>query len=201
MNECLEDALAFAAKGWKVFPCYYGSKIPATRRGFLDATTDHDKIVEWFGAYKKNIGLATGKESGVVVIDYDGYKPDTLPLAVLEEKLGPLPETFKISTRAGGLHLYFNYPEGRDLRSYNGQLGKGVDVRSDGGYVLTEGARVYADKNGPDGEHTSMNCEPIADLPPAWIDAWEALNATQDALKAKKLAAEQAKAAKQAALL
>ena len=37
----LRQALAFAARGWPVFPCQPGQKIPATRHGFRDATTDH----------------------------------------------------------------------------------------------------------------------------------------------------------------
>ncbi len=34
----LDQALAFAGHGWPVFPCQPGSKEPATRHGFRDAT-------------------------------------------------------------------------------------------------------------------------------------------------------------------
>jgi hypothetical protein len=39
-----EQALAYAAHGWPVFPCQPGGKQPATPHGFHDATTDPDKI-------------------------------------------------------------------------------------------------------------------------------------------------------------
>ena len=44
----LRRALAFAAHGWPVFPCQSGQKIPATRHGYLDATTDQQQITRWF---------------------------------------------------------------------------------------------------------------------------------------------------------
>ena len=38
----LRQALAYARRGWPVFPCQPGQKIPATPHGFRDATTDPD---------------------------------------------------------------------------------------------------------------------------------------------------------------
>ena len=37
-------ALAYASRGWPVFPCQPGTKEPATRHGFHDASTDPDQI-------------------------------------------------------------------------------------------------------------------------------------------------------------
>ena len=36
----LRQALAYAARGWPVFPCHAGQKTPATAHGYRDATTD-----------------------------------------------------------------------------------------------------------------------------------------------------------------
>ena len=36
----LRQALAYARRGWPVFPCLPGQKIPATKHGYQDATTD-----------------------------------------------------------------------------------------------------------------------------------------------------------------
>ena len=39
-DHALRQALAYARRGWPVFPCLPGQKVPATRHGFRDATTD-----------------------------------------------------------------------------------------------------------------------------------------------------------------
>ena len=39
-NPMLAAALRYALANWPVFPCIPGEKVPATRHGFLDATTD-----------------------------------------------------------------------------------------------------------------------------------------------------------------
>lgn len=92
---------------WFVFPCYTVNldgecscgdskckspgKHPRTRHGFKDATTDLDKITEWWAeSPDANIGLATGKVSGIVVIDIDvaknGEQSGFDSLEELEEK-------------------------------------------------------------------------------------------------------------------
>lgn len=42
----LRQALAYAARGWLVFPCLPGQKIPATSHGYKDATADEQQIIE-----------------------------------------------------------------------------------------------------------------------------------------------------------
>jgi Bifunctional DNA primase/polymerase, N-terminal len=44
----LADALDYAAQGRAVFPCRPGTKEPATRRGFKDATTNPATIRRWW---------------------------------------------------------------------------------------------------------------------------------------------------------
>ena len=57
----LRQALAYARSGWPVFPCQRGAKIPATRHGFRDATTDPVQITSWFGRGSGwNLAIATG---------------------------------------------------------------------------------------------------------------------------------------------
>ena len=195
-----ETAKALLARGWKIFPVVPGFKFPACPHGFLDATDDPEQIGAWFGRGNKNIGLATGDASGVVVIDFDSYKEEcTSALQVLMDKLGNLPQTYTVQTRAGGWHLYFKKPEGFDLRSYNNVIAKGVDLRANGGYVLTEGCYVKDDKYGPGGSYTVRRDLPIAELPKEWAEAWQALNIPHDEATAKKAARAAAKAAKEAA--
>ncbi len=69
-----EQAQAYAAHGWPVFPCQPGSKQPATRHGFLDATTDPDQITWWWRHQADaNLAIATGHPG-----------PDVLVLPVTE---------------------------------------------------------------------------------------------------------------------
>ena len=75
----LEEALAYAARGWKVFPVRPGLKTPATPNGFKDATTDTEQIRLWWSEGPKyNIGVATDSDS-FTAIDPDGpHGPDLL---------------------------------------------------------------------------------------------------------------------------
>src|SRR5262245_64566830 len=66
-------ALRLVEWGLAVFPLKPRDKAPATRHGFKEATSD-PRIVDgwWQGWPDLNIGIATGKASGVWVLDVDG---------------------------------------------------------------------------------------------------------------------------------
>ena len=70
-NLTLRQALAYARRGWPVFPCQPGQKIPATAHGFRDATTDEQQITNWFTRCPEhNLAIATGAP-GPDVLDVD----------------------------------------------------------------------------------------------------------------------------------
>jgi len=70
-DSTLRQALAYARRGWPVFPCLEGQKVPATRHGFRDATTDEQQITGWFGRDPGlNVAIATGAP-GPDVLDVD----------------------------------------------------------------------------------------------------------------------------------
>ena len=78
--------------------------------------------------------------SGITVVDID-VDPDKKidgeeTWAWLERECG-VPATHEVTT-GRGRHLYFEYAE--RLRTRANCLGKGVDVRNDGGYVVAEGS-------------------------------------------------------------
>lgn len=107
----LFDALAYAEQGIPVFPLKPGEKVPFEgSRGFFDATTDEGRIREWWGnCPDANIGVPTGKRSGLLVVDVD----QPAGLDALEDEHGKLPTTRTHTTGSGGTHLMFAYPRAR----------------------------------------------------------------------------------------
>jgi Bifunctional DNA primase/polymerase, N-terminal len=134
----LETARGYGARGWAIFPC----KDKNTHRlkwGEL-ATSDQDRITRWWTQWPNDwIGLATGRRSGLVVLDVDvkdptAYGPDTL--ADLGSSI--LPDTPIAHTRSGGFHVYFADRPDLEIRNSIGRkgLGPGLDVRGTGGFVI-----------------------------------------------------------------
>ena len=137
----LRRALAYAARGWPVFPCQAGQKIPATPHGHLDATTDPDQITAWFSRNPNwNLAVATGAP-GPDVLDVDDHGPAGNGYAALPRlsEAGLLDGAAAyVRTPSGGLHAYFTGSAQR-----NGHLpAHHLDFRSRGGYVLAPPSRV-----------------------------------------------------------
>ena len=103
----LDAALRYAARGWPVFPCR--GKIPLTAHGFRDASMDAATIEAW---WRENpdalISVATGRASGVVVLDIDVKHAGPNGWDALEEIGAPLPDTPMASTPSGGTHVFFD---------------------------------------------------------------------------------------------
>jgi hypothetical protein len=138
----LEAALAYAARGWLVFPCVPGTKRPATVRGFLEATTDAERIRQWWAKDPTaNVAIRTGRESGIVVLDVDPQSGGFESLRALERAHERLPDTRSANTPRGGLHFYFLHP-GVEVPSSVGKLAPGLDIKGDGGYVLAPPSRT-----------------------------------------------------------
>lgn len=136
----LDDALAYAARGWHVFPCKPRGKTPITAHGVKDATDNLDQVRAWWTATPDaNIGLATGGASGVIVIDIDGREAEERYGLMLLTHGAPGSPTCPdgASVRTGnGWHLYLTPPGGVAIRNSASKLAPGVDVRGDGGYVI-----------------------------------------------------------------
>jgi hypothetical protein len=84
-----------------------------------------------------NWGLATGKASGLFVIDVDGPKGR----AALEELASQgfmLTETLAVTTgRADGGEHRYRMPTGVDIRNdQNGKMARHIDVRGTGGFIV-----------------------------------------------------------------
>jgi hypothetical protein len=147
-HDLREWALAYAAHGWPVFPLAPGTKVPALPRrhggrGCLDATTDADIVAQMWDRYPLgNVGVATGQAAGLAVLDVDPRHGGEASLAALIERHGPVPSGPVARTPSGGLHYFLGWRPG--LACSAGQLGGGLDVRSDGGYVAASPSRTSA---------------------------------------------------------
>lgn len=128
----MNSALLYASWGWRVFPCLPKNKTPLTAHGCKDATTDEAKIRAWWGAEPNaNIGIATGKESDLTVIDLDGAEG-------IENgtKLGLVSNTRVLT--GNGQQLFYKYQEG--IKNSVKKIAPGIDIRNDGGYVIGAGS-------------------------------------------------------------
>ena len=134
-GEILAAALAYADRGWQVFPVK-PDKDPWTPNGFKDASDDPEQLAFWWRQHPTaGVAIATGAVSGLDVIDEDTPKGGARGRAELEKRIGPLPPTYEVLSGGGGKHFYFAHP-GVEVPCSVRELGTGLDVRGDGGYII-----------------------------------------------------------------
>lgn len=121
LSELHAAARRYAEAGIPVFPVEVNGKKPVTPNGFYDATTDIAKIDEWWSQADYNLAMSPG-QNGLLVVDLD---PNY-------EISGELPPTYTVRTPREGFHLYY---EGKGPTTAS-KLGRHVDTRGEGGYVL-----------------------------------------------------------------
>ncbi|MCY4085608.1 MAG: bifunctional DNA primase/polymerase [Actinomycetia bacterium] len=138
----LEAALEYAERDWPVYPlhtiqdgscscgktvCTSPGKHPQTARGFKDASADAGQVRLWWTTWPNaNVGVRTGSDAGLVVLDIDAKNSGMEALARLEAEHGDLPATLKARTGGSGSHIYFHHPGGEIPNS----------ARFGGGYEL-----------------------------------------------------------------
>jgi hypothetical protein len=113
--------------------CPSAGKHPRPKNWTTEATSDAAQIAEWMRRYPSgNIGLATGAE--FFALDVDPKNGGHQTLAALLEIHGDLPETPQQTTGSGGTHYLFQPIAG--ITNSAGKLGKGLDVRGEGGQIV-----------------------------------------------------------------
>lgn len=144
-----DAALKYAGRGWNVIPlfgtdgskcecgpknCSSPGKHPRIGQWRDAGTTDPTGISGWWSKWpNSNIGIVTGKASGIVVVDVDGDNGDAA-FRHLCANHNFVPETLTVST-GRGRHHYFAHP-GVQVPNSAGAIADGVDVRGDGGYIV-----------------------------------------------------------------
>ncbi len=127
-------------RNWFVFPVKAGRKQPPLVKWSEKATNDPNVIQKWWDRWPEaNIGIAAGP-SGLVVIDVDVKNGNNgiFELECLQAIHGELQPTFTATTPSGGLHLYFK----GNVPSSNGKIAPGIDIKSEGAYVLAPGSVI-----------------------------------------------------------
>lgn len=140
------DWALYIAEVWRlpVFPLLPNSKKPAVDAWKVWATTDAGKIRRaWTQNPDYNIGIHC---AGLLVLDVDpknGGDETYENLQRVHELLGDeLQPTRTVRTQSGGHHQYRRLPPGQNVKNSAGLIGKGLDVRSQGGYVVAPGSTI-----------------------------------------------------------
>jgi hypothetical protein len=134
------------------------AKEPLTKWKDL-ATQDPEQIRKWWGRWPDaNIGGVTDQ---LLVLDVDKKNGGCETYEFLR-LVGDFPETMTSNTQGGGQHLFYVMRAGEPLKNGTHKLGPGVDVKTDGGYVMMPGSTIEGRS------YTRANDAPIV-FAPAWI--------------------------------
>jgi hypothetical protein len=181
------EALRLGRRGWPVLPlhsirdgvctcskgqdCGSAGKHPRIRDWVKSATTDAKTIASWWTRWRDaNIGIATGRVSNLVVLDVDPRHGGDDSLDALIAHHGQLPDTVEALTGGGGRHIYFAFDGVDDLKNSVGSLGDGLDIRSEGGYVVAPPS-MHASGIRYEWEASSHPDDIKIAAPPRWITA------------------------------
>lgn len=135
MSKLLDEALRYESAGYSVIPIRKGQKKPLIEwTEFQRRRATRQEIIKWWTDYPDaNIGVVTGRISGVVVVDCDPKNGGDARPIVKEYPTGLIQRT-----GSGGYHLFYKYPENVDwVQNQTKADGRnGIDIRADGGYVV-----------------------------------------------------------------
>ena len=124
--------------------CRSPGKHPLTPNGVKYATTTPDIIKDWWAKWPRaNIGICTGRQSNLLVLDVDPRNGGDETLKQLIAQYGKLPETPLCATGGGGWHYYFQHPGAIQLGGKDSRY-PGLDVKGNGGYVAAPRSGHYS---------------------------------------------------------
>ena len=134
----IETALQYAGRGWRVIPCR-SDKVSRIRNWQVAASCDPETIIPWWTEWP-NACIALLCGCGFVVIDVDtGEAHNNVDGFGTLVQLGPLPETRRVRTPTGGMHLYLKTDQ--PIRSR--VIGPGLELRAANQYVIAPPSPGY----------------------------------------------------------
>ena len=127
------------ARNWSVIPLRPRGKKPAVEwAAYQHRMPTSDELASWFDRPEpRNVGIVTGKVSGLFVLDLDSAEA----IDWGREHLPPCEMRFRTCK---GVHLYYPYSGDIKIRNKARVVWKGralaIDVRGAGGYVVAPGS-------------------------------------------------------------
>lgn len=165
----LKTALRYAAMGWPVLPLVPNRKVPATAHGVHDATTDPERIRKWWTENPTyNVGIAAGKESGLVVFDVDPRNGGLDGWDEWKKLAGPHEDGATQLTAGGGFHYLALY----DPAITSCKLEQGVDLLSDGKYFVAYPSTINGKRYEWEGSDDPLEGVAPFRIPQPWLDQY-----------------------------
>lgn len=159
----LSKAMEYASKGMSIIPCGVDKRPLLSKwKQYQETPAKEEQIEDWFTRTLKsgkqpNIGIVTGKISGIIVIDIDTYAGAK----------DIFPETYTVQTGNGGLQKYYQYVPGFTVSANGYPDMPHVDIRADGGFVVAPPSVTSYIKDGKKagGLYTVLKNMPLAPFP------------------------------------
>jgi hypothetical protein len=155
----LDEAIKYCSLGWRVLPVK--GKQPQIKNWPSAASNNPFDARRWFRR-ECNIGVATGQQSGIVVLDIDPRNGGDSTLQQLERELGSLPPTVKALSGGGGVHLFFQWFDAAKSTSI-----AGIDFQADGKMIV-----VAPSMHPITGALYEWECSPFDKAPAALPKTW-----------------------------
>lgn len=158
-------ATEYRERGWSVIPLVGKRPALASWKEYQSRRATEAELREWFADAAANVGIVTGRISGLVVVDCDTPADGEFWLNTYPKS--PL----IVQTGGGGMHVYYQWPPAVTVRNHTKLYGRAIDLRAEGGYVVAPPSRhpttgqLYAWTSVGD---YSLDQVPAFD--PAWVD-------------------------------
>lgn len=141
-NILYQKALEYVVRGYSVIPLKK-NKTPILSKNITyqrERPPTESELEQWWTTNPEaNIGICTGKISGLTVVDIDTSGGAPMPLSTF-------PETYTVQTPTGGYHLYYEYDPEISQTSNTYPQFPHVDIRNDGGYVVAPPSHCIYEK-------------------------------------------------------
>lgn len=188
-NDLYSQAFEYMVRGYSVMPLRKDKKpLLASWKQYQEKPADEEQIEVWWKKWPDaNVGIITGRISGLTVVDVDTGGDEVVPLS-------KFPETLTIKTPTGGYHLYYKYDSAIKQTANTFKHLPHVDIRNDGGFVVAPPSRCEYEKNKEQirGAYSILKKAAIAPFPQALfgMQPAEPHKRVKDILKAFPVMAE-----------